>query len=57
MLRRWFASEMSSLGVGSNYIDAFCGRTPKSTLEKHYLDYSPRRLREVYNSVDLKVLE
>ncbi len=48
---------MSSLGVGSNYIDAFCGRTPKSTLEKHYLDYSPRRLREVYNSVDLKVLE
>ena len=38
MLRRWFASEMSRLGVDGEYIDAFCGRTPTSVLEKHYLD-------------------
>ena len=57
MLRRWFASEMSSLGVGSSYIDAFCGRTPASVLEQHYLDYSPRKLKEIYDDAGLTVLE
>lgn len=56
MLRRWFASEMSSLGVGSNYVDAFCGRTPDSVLEKHYLDYSPRKLKQIYDEAGLTVL-
>lgn len=57
MLRRWFASEMSSLGVDSSYVDAFCGRTPSSVLEEHYLDYSPRKLKQIYDSVDLTVLK
>ena len=57
MLRRWFASEMSSLGVGSSYIDAFCGRTPTSVLEQHYLDYSPRKLKEIYDQAGLTVLD
>ena len=57
MLRRWFASEMTSLGVDSSYIDAFCGRTPDSVLEKHYLDYSPRKLKEIYDNAGLTVLE
>jgi len=57
MLRRWFASEMTSLGVDSSYIDAFCGRTPDSVLEKHYLDYSPRKLKEIYDDAGLTVLE
>ena len=48
-LRRWFASEMASLGIDSSYIDAFCGRTPDSVLEKHYLDYSPRKLKQIYD--------
>lgn len=57
MLRRWFASEMASLGVDSSYIDAFCGRTPDSVLEKHYLDYSPRKLKQIYDDANLTVLE
>jgi len=48
MLRRWFASEMASLGVDASYIDAFCGRTPTSVLEQHYLDYSPRKFKQIY---------
>ncbi|WP_436935440.1 integrase [Halovenus marina] len=57
MLRRWFASEMASLGVDSSYIDAFCGRTPDSVLEKHYLDYSPRKLKQIYDDAGLTLLE
>ena len=57
MLRRWFASEMSRLGVDGEYIDAFCGRTPTSVLEKHYLDYSPDRLKSIYNEAGLRVLD
>jgi integrase len=57
ILRRWFASEMSSLGVDSSYVDAFCGRTPSSVLEKHYLDYSPRKLKQIYDGAGLTVLE
>jgi len=57
MLRRWFASEMSSLGVDDSYINAFCGRTPTSVLEEHYLDYSPRKLKQIYDEADISVLE
>ncbi len=56
-LRKWFASEMATLGVDSTYIEAFCGRTPQSTLEKHYLDFSPRRLEEIYREAGITVLE
>jgi integrase len=57
MLRRWFATEMSRCGVDAKYIDAFCGRTKSSVLEKHYLDYSPERLREIYDEAGLTVCE
>ncbi len=57
VLRRWFASEMASLGVDSSYIDAFAGRVPESVLEKHYLDYSPRKLKEIYDDAGITVLE
>ncbi|MDV7350876.1 integrase [Halorubrum distributum] len=53
--RRWFATEMSRCGVDAKYIDAFAGRTPSSVLEKHYLDYSPERLQEIYDEVGLTV--
>ena len=56
-LRRWFATEMSRCGVDAKYIDAFCGRTPSSVLEKHYLDYSPERLKEIYDEAGITVLE
>jgi hypothetical protein len=31
--------------VSDSYVDAFCGRVPRSILAKHYLDYSPRNSR------------
>ncbi|MBS3764915.1 tyrosine-type recombinase/integrase [Candidatus Bipolaricaulota bacterium] len=55
-LRVWFADEMSRLGVSDRYIDAFCGRTPKSVLAKHYTDFSPRRLKEAYEEAGLEIL-
>jgi integrase len=54
-LREWFCSEMALLGVSDSYINAFCGRTPKSVLAKHYLDYSPEKLKQIYDKANLKV--
>lgn len=56
VLRDWFCEEMGRLGVSDRYIDAFCGRTPKSVLARHYSDYSPEKLKEIYDKADLKVL-
>ena len=47
---------MAKLGVPSEYIGAFCGRIPRSILAKHYLDYSPERLKAIYDRAKLKVL-
>ena len=55
-LREWFCSEMLSLGVQDCYIDAFCGRVPKSILARHYTDYSPEKLSQIYDKAGLKVL-
>ena len=47
---------MANLGIQDRYVDAFCGRTSKSVLARHYTDYSPERLKEIYENADLKVL-
>ena len=57
VLREWFACEMGRLGVPDRYVDAFCGRVPKSVLARHYTDFSPERLKEIYDKANLKVLE
>lgn len=47
-------------GLGScmhAYIDAFCGRTPKSVLARHYSDYSSEKLKQIYDKANLKVLQ
>lgn len=49
MLRSIFAREMSKAGVQDRYIDAFCGRVPQSVLARHYSDYSPKALKEIYS--------
>jgi intergrase/recombinase len=54
-LRDWFCMEMTNLGVPDRYIDAFCGRVPKTILGRHYTDYSPKKLKDVYDRADLKV--
>jgi intergrase/recombinase len=48
---------MANLGVPDRYIDAFCGRTPKTILAKHYTDYTPQRLKKIYDQANLRVLE
>jgi len=57
LLREWFACEMGKLGVPDRYVDAFCGRVPRSVLARHYTDFSPERLKEVYDKAGLKVLD
>jgi integrase len=56
VLREWFAEEMTNLGVSERYIDAFCGRIPRSVLAKHYTDYRPEKLKPIYDKAKLKVL-
>jgi integrase len=56
ILRDWFCCEMGDLGVQDRYVDAFCGRVPGSILARHYTDYSPERLRKIYEEADLRVL-
>lgn len=56
VLREWFCCEMADLGVQDRYVDALCGRMPKSVLARHYTDYSPERLKEIYDKANLKIL-
>jgi len=56
ILRDWFCSELGSLGVPDRYVDAFCGRVPKSVLARHYTDFSPEILKRIYEKAGLKVL-
>ena len=56
ILRKWFCCEMGELSVPDRYIDAFCGRVPRSVLARHYTDYSPLRLKRIYDKAGLKVL-
>jgi len=55
-LRQWFCSEMLRLGVSETYVDAFCGRAPKSVLARHYTDCSPQKLEEIYEKANIKIL-
>jgi integrase len=55
-LRAWFCSKMARLGISEAYIDAFCGRIPRTVLARHYIDYSQERLKEIYDKANLKVL-
>jgi integrase len=55
-LRQWLCSEMLRLGVSETYVDAYCGRVPKSVLARHYTDFSPQKLEEIYEKVDIKIL-
>ena len=47
---------MGRLGIQDRYVDAFCGRTPKSVLARYYTDYSPEKLVEIYEKAYLNVL-
>jgi integrase len=55
-LREWFCCEMALVGVSDRYIAAFCGRTPKTILARNYTDYSPEKLKQIYDKAGLKTL-
>jgi intergrase/recombinase len=55
-LRQWFCSEMLRLGVSETYVDAFCGRVPRSVLARHYTDFSPEKLKDIYDNAQFRVL-
>jgi integrase len=56
VMRVWFATEMARLKVPDRYVDAFCGRIPSSILAKHYSDFSPHTLKEIYDRANLNIL-
>jgi len=56
-LREWFCSEMGELNVPDRYVDAFCGRIPKTVLGKRYTNYSIKKLKRIYDNANLTVLE
>ncbi len=39
---------MGFKGVQPQYVDDFCGRVPASVLARHYSDFSPEVLKEIY---------
>ena len=43
--------------VPDRYVDAFCGRVPKSALARHQTDLSPETLNAIYNKARLEVLQ
>ncbi len=42
--------------MSETYVDAFCGRTPKSVLASHYTDFSPEKLKDIFEKSNLIVL-
>ena len=57
MLREWFCSEMAMLNVPDRYVDAFCGRVPRSILAQRYTNFSVQTLKAVYEKANLTVLQ
>jgi intergrase/recombinase len=47
---------MLRLGISETYVDAFCGRVPKSVLARHYTDFSPEKLRAIYEKALLSII-
>ena len=56
VLREWFCDELGRRGVPDRYVDALCGRIPKSVLARRYSDFAPEKLREVYEKAGLALL-
>jgi integrase len=56
ILREWFSTELGSLKVPDRFVDFFAGRVPKSVLARHYTDFNPERLKEIYDKSEIRVL-
>jgi hypothetical protein len=47
---------LGRLNVPDRYVDAFCGRVPQSILARYYTDFSPERLKEIYDQAGPMIL-
>lgn len=56
ILRLWFCVIMAELGVPDRYVDCLCGRIPRSVIGRYCTDYSPERLKRIYDKTNLRVL-
>jgi len=54
LLRSVFARDCTKRGIPDRYIDAFCGRVPASVLARHYSDFSPEVLKEIYDKANIR---
>ncbi len=54
ILRSIFCQQMIQQGTPAHYVDAYCGRVPQSILAKHYSDFSPEVLKEIYDKANLR---
>jgi integrase len=52
LLRTVFTEKCRKAGIKEDYINAFCGRMPKTVLARHYTDYSPSTLRLQYDRLE-----
>jgi hypothetical protein len=50
MLKIFFVSSLS------NRLPTFCGRVPASVLARHYSDFSPEALKEIYKRAGISIL-
>jgi integrase len=55
-LRRWHADKLDRLGMKEKYIEFLQGKTPKTTLRRHYSDYTIEKVKAIYDQAGLKVL-
>ena len=56
VLREWFCDEMGRRGVPDRYVDAFCGRAPKTVLARRCSGYSSEKLTSIYERARLRVI-
>lgn len=56
LLRKWFSDQMGLAGIPDRYVDAFQGRLPQTILARHYSDYTPEKLIQIYKQANLKIL-
>ena len=57
ILREWFCSEMAILMVPDRYVDAYCGRVPRSVLAQRYTNFSVKTLKTIYDKANLMILQ
>jgi hypothetical protein len=47
---------MLRLSGSETYVDAFCGKVPKSVLARNYTDYESEKLKDIYGKTGSELL-